>query len=114
MRKASVELARLIACLLVIGVHVSLSTVVNDTYDASRLLSACLVADGVDIFWLISGFFMFNTKSYWKLLKRTFKNIVIPMIIFLIFCFFLSGYLVDRTSLAVSICLLYTSDAADE
>ena len=43
MRKASVELARLIACLLVIGVHVSLSTVVNDTYDASRLLSACLV-----------------------------------------------------------------------
>ena len=103
MRKASVELARLIACLLVIGVHVSLSTVVNDTYDASRLLSACLVADGVAIFWLISGFFMFNTKSYWKLLKRTFKNIVIPMIIFLIFCFFLSGYLVDRTSLAVSI-----------
>lgn len=82
MRKASVELARLIACLLVIGVHVSLSTVVNDTYDASRLLSACLVADGVAIFWLISGFFMFNTKSYWKLLKRTFKNIVIPMIIF--------------------------------
>lgn len=63
MRKASVELARLIACLLVIGVHLSLNTVVDGGYDVSRLFSACLVADGVAIFWLISGFFIFKYKK---------------------------------------------------
>lgn len=103
MRKASVELARLIACLLVIGVHLSLNTVVDGGYDVSRLFSACLVADGVAIFWLISGFFIFNTKSYFKLLKRTLKKIVVPMVLFLCFSFFMSGYLVDGKNILESI-----------
>ena len=60
-RNPSIELCRLLACLIVIGVHTSLSAAVNEhSWDTFRLFLNCLLADGVAIFFMITGAFLFN------------------------------------------------------
>lgn len=102
-RNPQVELARLIACIIVIGVHTRLNNVVNGSYDYSRILISCIFADGVAIFWMITGFFLFNNKDYKKLLKRTFKNIVIPLILFSLFYYYFEGWMFHGESFIQSI-----------
>ena len=73
-RNPSIELSRLLACLIVIGVHTSLSaTITEHSWDASRLFFNCLLADGVAIFFMITGAFLFN-NNYDKLLRKTFTE----------------------------------------
>lgn len=104
MRKASVELGRIVACLMVIGVHVALPMTIDNSYDISRLLFSCFVADGVAIFWLISGFFAFNNKyNYGKSVKKMFKTIVIPSGIYFLFCFYLSGWILEGKGIKESL-----------
>lgn len=55
-KNTNVELMRIIACLIVIGVHTCLSATSEGEVDMGRLFLACLFADGVAVFWLISGF----------------------------------------------------------
>lgn len=87
-RDSSVELGRVLACCIVIGVHICLPAFVQDSYyDISRIFISCLVADGVAIFWFITGFFLFKNVSYKKVLNKTFKNIGIPLIVFSCVCF---------------------------
>ena len=56
-RNPSVELMRIFACLVVVGVHTCLSAVSGDSVDKGRLFISCLLADGVAVFWIIMGFF---------------------------------------------------------
>lgn len=93
-RDSSVELGRVLACCIVIGVHICLPAFVQDSYyDISRIFISCLVADGVAIFWFITGFFLFKNVSYKKVLNKTFKNIGIPLIVFSCVCFYFSSWL---------------------
>lgn len=80
-RNASIELARLLGCLIVIGCHTYLSITVNGSLSISRTSVACLCADGVGIFWLITGFYLFNYFKYSKALKRFCFNVFIPMLV---------------------------------
>ncbi len=102
-RNANVELIRVIACLIVIGVHTCLSATRNGEVDLGRLFLVCLFADGVAIFWFISGFFMFNGGSYRSLIKRTIKHIVIPMALLSIVMFYFGDWLIQGTSLLESV-----------
>lgn len=61
-RDMSVELARILACLIVIGVHSCLSVYHENYYDLNRIFISCLFADGVAIFWLIMGGFFLNIR----------------------------------------------------
>lgn len=103
-RDVSVEVARVIGCLIVIGCHVYPSIVVEGRCILNRLFLACLMADGVAIFWLVMGFFLFNNTSYSKLIKKTVRNIAIPMIIFSIVVFFFSDWINGNLSLWKSVC----------
>lgn len=102
-RDPSVELARLFACLIVIGVHVALSATINGVWDSSRTFIAMFVADGVSIFWMITGFFLFQNKSYPKLLKRTGRTILLPMAGLSLFVFFFGPALLEGATLSQSI-----------
>ena len=51
-REAHVELARILACMIVVGVHVCLPQIVNDQPDLGRTFISCFLADGVAVFWL--------------------------------------------------------------
>ena len=86
-RDASIELIRIFACITVVLTHLSLN--VFDQYhsqvDWSRLFEKCFFSDGVPIFYLIMGFFLMNGRSYKKIWKSTFKKVVIPVLIFILF-----------------------------
>lgn len=56
-RELGIELARIIACICVISVHVGLITRNEAGYIKGRLLLSCFIADGVAVFWMITGFF---------------------------------------------------------
>ena len=85
-RDSGIELARIIGCLIVIALHISLADYYNDRYDLSRSYLKCILADGVAIFWLITGCFLFTKNSYQKVLLRTAKTIAIPIALYSVFC----------------------------
>ena len=92
-KDTGVELGRILGCLIVIGCHTYLPIRINDNTDASRTLVAMFCADGVAVFWLILGFFLFKTQNYLKLCLRTISRIVIPMLLVSIFHFYFSAWL---------------------
>ena len=94
-RDVGIELTRVFACLVVIGVHTSLTDIVGGVYDPSRGLINCFLADGVAVFWLITGCFLFRNSSYKNTLVRTAKSIALPIAIYSIACLFFSGFIIN-------------------
>ena len=84
-RDPAIELARLIGCLLVIGCHTYLPLMTGDHYDSGRLFFGLFFADGVAVFWLIGGAFLFNNSDYLRLLKKSTEKVLLPM--------FLAGFI---------------------
>lgn len=90
----AVELARIFGCLLVVGVHCWINNFGVAIQSKSGTYIACIFADGVAVFWIISRFFMYKNYSYKQTLKRTIKSIVIPMLLLSAAMFFvLNNYL---------------------
>lgn len=90
----AVELARIFGCLLVVGVHCWINNFGVAIQSKSGTYIACIFADGVAVFWIISGFFMYKNYSYKQTLKRTIKSIAIPMLLLSAAMFFvLNNYL---------------------
>ena len=86
-RDISVELIRVVACILVVAIHLSLQ-VFNQYYsqvDWSRLFEKCFFTDGVPLFFMITGFFIANGRSYKKTWKGVWKKIIIPVAIYVLF-----------------------------
>ena len=59
----------------------------------SRTLVAMFCSDGVAIFWLILGFFLFKTENYLKMLQRTVSRIVVPLLLVTAFHFYFNAWL---------------------
>ena len=90
----AVELARIFGCLLVVGGHCWINNFGVAIQSKSGTYIACIFADGVAVFWIISGFFMYKNYSYKQTLKRTIKSIIIPMLLLSAAMFFvLNNYL---------------------
>lgn len=103
-RDPHVELLRIIAAFIVIIVHTNLSAYINGDVDYSRVFLKCCAADGVAIFWLITGFFYFRKKNWLHLLRKTVKTIIIPTLVLLLFWQFLgTQFLIDHNSIWDSI-----------
>lgn len=86
-RDISVELIRVVACILVVAIHLSLQ-VFNQYYsqvDWSRLFEKCFFTDGVPLFFMITGFFIANGRSYKKTWNGVWKKILIPVAIYVLF-----------------------------
>lgn len=101
-RDASIELIRIVACMMVVLVHLSLN--VFDQYhsqvDWSRLFEKCFLSDGVPIFYLIFGFFLCNGRSYKKIWKNTLKKVVVPVLIFVLFAQVFFMFILNQQSIS--------------
>lgn len=74
----NVELIRILACLIVIGTHCKLENVIEGVPQTGRIFISCLLGDGVALFWMITGFFIFSQSSYKKRTKKLVINIILP------------------------------------
>lgn len=75
-RDINVDFIRVMACLLVICVHIDGMGLVG--VDKSKILWTVLFGDGVAFFFMLMGFFMFQNRSFLKLLKKTCLHILLP------------------------------------
>jgi Uncharacterized protein conserved in bacteria len=96
-KNPSIELLRIIAAFMVVGVHVNRGLFYFGSLRKAGCIISCFVADGVAIFWMIMGFFLFNA-SYKGLLKKSVKRILLPMMLFSLFMFIFGAYLSGSTS----------------
>ncbi len=75
-----VQIMRILACFIVICCHVRIEPMVNGVLDITYLLLYVLFDDGVTIFFMIMGFFLFTTKEpFWKNIGKTFIRILVPI-----------------------------------
>lgn len=85
-RLANVDIIRLVAIFLVIGCHIILPPINQDgTVDIYRTCVAAFVGGGVGLFWIVSGFFAFNDRSYSDKFKHMLKSILLPVLVLIIF-----------------------------
>lgn len=81
-RDRSVELARLLACLGVIGIHTALSPNLGGAYEWDKIFLGCLTTDAVGVFWMITGCFFFQRRDYKRLWRSTLRRVVLPVALY--------------------------------
>lgn len=99
-RDISVDLIRIVACISVICTHLALQ-VFNEYYsqvDWSRLFEKCFFTDGVPLFFMITGFFLVNGRSYKKIWKSTGKKVLLPAFIYVIFAQIFYMFILNKQS----------------
>lgn len=99
-RDISIDFIRVIACFSVILTHLCLQ-VLNQCYnriDWSRLLEKSFFTDGVPLFFMITGFFLVNGRSYKKIWKSTAKKILLPTVIFVVITEIFYLFIVNKES----------------
>ena len=100
-RDCNVDLIRILACFTVIFVHINFFSAVNlenNTVDKSKLILRILSSDGVTMFFIMMGFFMFKAKSFTSILKKTFFTIIIPSFATLLITDILDPWLWNKES----------------
>lgn len=110
-RDVSVDLIRVLACLMVIATHVCLQ-VLNPCFnriDWSRLLEKSFVTDGVPLFLMITGFFIANGRSYKKIWKSTIMKVLIPSIIYILFSQIFYMYIINKESITWCLKNIFTN-----
>lgn len=105
-RDVSIELARILVCIFVIGVHACLPVFDDKGCDFNRVFISCLVADGVAVFWLIMGCFLFKSESYKTVLQKTLKSTIFPMFCFSVIVFYTIGWFAEGKTLMESVTYL--------
>ena len=96
-KDCSVELCRIIGCLIVVGIHCWMNNFGVCNKNIGELFISCCLADGVAVFWLISGFFIYRNYNYKKILKRTMKTIIVPTILISVLMFYvINNYLINN------------------
>ena len=80
-----VQIMRILACLIVIGCHVRLKPFHTGSLSKSILLVHGFMDDGVAIFFCITGFFLFQARSFKKLAQKTVFSVVIPALAIMFF-----------------------------
>lgn len=92
-RNPKIEFARLMACMIVVMLHVSYLVSRVEEPAIINSYRACLLADPVAVFWMITGFFVFNSSDYEKKWRKVLKKIVVPTFLVYIIGYLMANYL---------------------
>ncbi|MCR5097709.1 MAG: acyltransferase [Lachnospiraceae bacterium] len=94
-RNVSVEFARLIACIVVILCHCNFFAVYAPEDEFLHRVMISLLADSVGMFWLITGFYFLQAKSYGKLWLGTLKKVILPGLAIILFTRFFTDPIIN-------------------
>lgn len=86
-RQANIELARIVACFLVICIHTVTWYTTEHGLLENSLLIRCFLTDGVSVFWYIMGYFLFANPnaSHTRRMKKTFTGLLLPAFAVMVF-----------------------------
>lgn len=99
-RDYGIDVIRIVACLIVIANHCCLQAF-NEYYsevDWSRLFEKCFFTDGVPLFFMITGFFIVNGRSYKKIWNTTAKRVLLPTLIYVLFAQVFYMFILNKES----------------
>ena len=97
-REAGIEAARVAACLIVICCHVLPYVIEGMDEGSFRIMFLrTLSADGVCVFWMITGMFLFSGKRYASVLRRASRRILLPLTMITFAVFLAGGFRFGRT-----------------
>lgn len=102
-RETNIELLRILGCLIVIATHVKGGYIIDGVLDNKKLLIASFLCDGVNIFWMITGFFVINNRKMIDNIKKGIWKVVLPSILFMIMVYFLQDWLLGESGIITSI-----------
>lgn len=102
-KDAGVELMRILGCMIVIACHCVVQYKFNDEYNFPNTFFACLWADGVAVFWLIAGFFVFRNSNAMKKLKNFSIKRLLPALAVGMGLFYLYDWATSDVSFSESI-----------
>ena len=102
-RDANVELMRIIACLLVILLHIRLMAVENGIIRDSVLLMQTFTSIAVGTFFLITGFFTPNQGSVIRVWKGFLRSVALPALLLVVAVNILGPWLDDEAGLGEAI-----------
>jgi len=85
-RDFSIDLIRILACISVLATHLCLQAynVYWSQVDWSRIFEKCFLTDNVTLFFMITGFFLVNGRSYLKIWKSTIFKVLIPTLVYVL------------------------------
>ncbi len=96
-RDVNAEMIRVMACLIVIGVH---SDLLVSQVDDSQILWRVMLGGGVTYFFILMGFFLFRKKSFLSLMKRTVLKILLPGLVIMLLNRLLYPWIQNESGLA--------------
>lgn len=99
-RDYGIDVIRIVACLIVVANHCCLQAF-NEYYsevDWSRLFEKCFFTDGVPLFFMITGFFIVNGRSYKKIWNTTAKRVLLPTLIYVLFAQVFYMFILNKES----------------
>ena len=103
-RDLSVEILRILAMMIVVGVHIKLPDNMGTYLDTGRIFISCILADGVAVFFMILGFFLFGKNNKWPdLIKKSLLRILLPLVLVSAFTWYLGDFFVYGQSIYDSI-----------
>lgn len=104
-KDGAVEALRLFACFTIVFVHTMTEADVfyHASYHLFNRFLRILFLNGVGIFMLITGMFIFNNQSWKKLIINTIRKILIPSALIMIVTFYFREFLcIEGTTLKES------------
>ena len=91
-KQLSIEYIRLLACLIVVACHVNFFLHDDAAHRFLKTVYFCLFSDGVAVFWMITGCFLFSGTDYLSLWKRVLRRVALPAVCLFILCLALSSW----------------------
>lgn len=91
-RNHCIEYIRLIACLIVVACHVNFQLVSTADTAGLKTFYFCVFSDGVAIFWMITGCFLFQNSRLLPLIKRALTKVLLPTLLLFMLCLAISGW----------------------
>ena len=83
-RESNIELLRILGTFLVIATHIQLPYLEAGVINNERMIIASFLCDGVNVFWLIMGFFLIKNYNAQGRIYKIIRKVAIPSVVVVI------------------------------
>lgn len=95
------ELLRVLACLMVIMVHIRIQPITDGQILKTTVFINCILSSAVGLFFLVTGFFLYSSrKSFWQVGRHFLLKILAPTLLSVIFTLLFEPWILGQSTMA--------------